>query len=30
MSTTNLNLALPSLSETLAALRAVRLPREKR
>nr|MDE2600686.1 uroporphyrinogen-III C-methyltransferase [Rhodocyclaceae bacterium] len=30
MSTANLNLALPSLSETLAALRAVRLPREKR
>lgn len=30
MSTNNLNLALPSLDETLAALRTVRLPREKR
>lgn len=30
MSTSNLNLALPALDETLAALRAVRLPREKR
>jgi uroporphyrin-3 C-methyltransferase len=30
MSTSKLSLALPSLDETLAALRAVRLPREKR
>lgn len=30
MTTSNLSLALPSLDETLAALRAIRLPREKR
>jgi hypothetical protein len=30
LSTTNLNLALPALDETLTALRAIRLTREKK